>query len=72
MERDGWVGRHADPDDRRKRVIRPTKKVEPHWDHIVATGQAVEKRATRGLKKKQLKELKETLALITKNLGGEA
>ena len=70
MERDGWVARHADPDDRRKRVIRPTEKVEPHWDRIVATGQAVEERATRGLKKKQLRELKETLGVITKNLGG--
>lgn len=71
MERDGWVARHADPGDRRRNVIRPTEKVEPHWDHIVATGQAVEKRATEGLTQKQLKNLKTTLAIITKNLGGE-
>ena len=72
MERDGWIERHDDPADRRKKVIRPTKKVQPHWDEIVQRGERMEKRATKGLTRTELKNLKETLAKIRRNLGAEA
>jgi MarR family transcriptional regulator for hemolysin len=71
MQRDGWIERHDDPKDRRKKLVRPTKKVEPHWDQIVTRGERMEKQALKGLTKAQLNELKQTLAKIRSNLGVE-
>lgn len=71
MERDGWIERHDDPHDRRKKLIRSTRKAEPHWDEIITRGERTEKRAVKGLTKTQLNELKQTLAKIRSNLGVE-
>ncbi len=71
MERDEWIERCNDPDDRRKKLVRPTNKVTEKWDTIIERGEAMEQRAVSGLGKKQLQVLKDTLAIIRKNLGSE-
>lgn len=71
MARKGWIERREAPDDRRKKVIRPTGRVAPRWKDIVAVGERMETRATKGLRKQQLRELNETLSVIRRNLGAE-
>ena len=71
MERDGWIERCSAPDDRRKKIICPTEKVNTTWNTIIERGEAMEKKAISGLSKKQLQDLNETLAVIRKNLGFE-
>lgn len=69
MGRDGWIERCASPDDRRRKIIKPTQKALEAWPSILACGQKMEKQAIAGLSKKQLNDLKNTLTIIRKNLG---
>jgi len=69
MERDGWIQRIPDDNDRRKKLIRPTDRVMPAWAQMVACGEAVRARATRGLSEEQLTALRETLSAICENMG---
>lgn len=71
MERNGWIKRCESPEDRRKKIIRPTKQVTAKWAEIVEHGERMERRATAGLTQSQLKTLKGTLAAIRKNLEAE-
>ncbi|MCK4621628.1 MAG: MarR family transcriptional regulator [Desulfuromonadales bacterium] len=71
MERDGWIERCESPQDRRKKIVRPTEKVTTQWEKIVECGERMERRATAGLDPAQLDTLKETLAAIRRNLGAE-
>ncbi|MEX2170026.1 MAG: MarR family transcriptional regulator [Pirellulales bacterium] len=68
MERDGWIARHSCPDDRRKKLIRPTAAAEPVWAKIAACGLAVRAQATDGLSERQVTILKKLLAKVRKNL----
>lgn len=68
MERDGWIERCESPQDRRKKIIRPTERVTTRWNKIVECGERMEKRATTGLSQTQLKNLKDTLSAIRRNL----
>jgi len=72
MERDDWVVRQPDPDDRRKKLIHPTKKVETIWADIIERGGRMEARALRGVSAKDLKQLNATLAKIRENIAGES
>ncbi len=69
MERDGWITRQACADDRRKKLIRATPRVEPIWSKIAAAARRVRARATQGLNPKELQNLKELLATVRANLG---
>jgi MarR family transcriptional regulator for hemolysin len=69
MERDGWIQRIPDDNDRRKKLIRPTDRVMPAWAQMVACGEAVRARATQGLNEEQLSGLREVLAAICENMG---
>lgn len=71
MERDGWIERCGSPQDRRKKIIRPTEKATAKWAEIVECGEQMEKQATAGLNEAQLKTLRDTLAAIRRNLGIE-
>lgn len=71
MERDDWIERGDAPNDRRKKIIRPTERVAERWATIIKRGEAMEQRAIAGLSEKQLRELKKTLAVIRKNLGSD-
>jgi MarR family transcriptional regulator for hemolysin len=68
MERDGWVERLPAPDDRRKKLVRPTPRVQPVWAQIATCGRRVRARATRGLSPQELERVKSALALVQKNL----
>lgn len=68
MERDGWIARHPAPDDRRKKLIRATAKVEPTWKRIIKLGERVKKTATAGFSKKELSTLRDMLERIRTNL----
>ena len=71
MERDNWIERGDAPNDRRKKIIRPTERVTDRWATIIKRGEAMEQRAIAGLNEKQLLELKNTLTVIRKNLGSD-
>ncbi len=71
MERDGWIKRLPSPQDRRKKIIRPTKKVASKWKLIMECGSRIEKQAAANLSQSQLNTLKELLRIVCKNLGLE-
>jgi MarR family transcriptional regulator for hemolysin len=68
MERDGWVERHPAPGDRRRKVVRPTKQVEPVWARIVQVARAVRAQATSGVDADDLQRTFAVLAAIQANL----
>ena len=73
MESAGWIARQDDPSDRRRKLVRATKKVEPVWATIVEQGTAVETRATKGIRKADLKTARQVLETMMANLeGGDA
>jgi MarR family transcriptional regulator for hemolysin len=69
MERDGWIQRVPAETDRRKKLIRPTPRVQPLWEKMVSCAHRVRARATRGLTPEQLSQLREICVHIRKNLG---
>ena len=71
MERDGWIERVTDPKDARRKLIRPSKKVDPVWEQMVSIGHLVNNDATQGLDAKELNQLKQILEKIRQNLGTE-
>lgn len=68
MERDGWIVRVPSETDRRKKLIRPTERVEPVWAQMVQCGLRVRTKATQGLSEEQLKNLRLTLTTMRRNL----
>lgn len=68
MERDGWIQRVPGETDRRRKLIRPTQKVEPLWAKMVDCAHRVRARATEGLSVEQLDQMRDTLATIRANL----
>ena len=69
MERDGWIQRVPDENDRRRKLVRPTDRVVPAWAQMVACGETVRARATQGLREEQLSGLRQVLAAICENMG---
>ncbi|HVU85866.1 MAG TPA: MarR family transcriptional regulator [Pirellulales bacterium] len=68
MERDGWIVRVTDDNDRRRKLIRPTPRAEEEWARMVACGLAVRARATHGLSEDELRVLRETLKTMCENM----
>ena len=68
MQRDGWILRHDCPNDRRKKIIRPTSQAEPVWSEIVECGRRIRARATQGLSESQRETLMELLGKVRENL----
>lgn len=68
MERDGWIRRDGDKEDRRRKFVRPTAAARPIWSKIVAVAKRVRTRATRGMSASQLAQLKKLLGLVQANL----
>jgi len=69
MERDGWVQRLAHPEDRRKKIIRPTPRAEPIWAKITGAARSVRTRATAGMEPDDAEALIRLLQRILANLG---
>lgn len=72
MERDGWIVRDDDPQDRRKKLICPTERVAPVWEQFLACGKGVRQRATTGLSPDEVNRLIDSLKCVRSNLGVES
>lgn len=70
MAREGLIERCADPNDRRKNLIRPTAKAVPIWERIIVCADRVEERAARGLSDQDLEQLRTLLQRVLSNLEG--
>jgi MarR family transcriptional regulator for hemolysin len=70
MERDGLLARESDPDDRRRKIIKPLPKAQPVWKKVAVCAERVQARATKGMTKKQLRTLTELLQIVEANVSG--
>jgi MarR family transcriptional regulator, transcriptional regulator for hemolysin len=68
MERDGWLDRYSCPDDRRRKRIRATEKVEGVWTKMVDCARRVRATARAGLSDDELDSLKSICERIRANL----
>jgi MarR family transcriptional regulator for hemolysin len=68
LERDGWVVRKYDPEDRRAKRVFMTPKVEPVMDNIRKLGREVRLQAVKGLNKEEQEQLLELLVRVRSNL----
>lgn len=72
MERDGWIERVPCPDDRRRKLLRPTGRVEPVWETIAAAARRVRSRAAEGFDEAERRRLMAALEQIRANLSAPA
>ncbi|MGE3803593.1 MAG: MarR family winged helix-turn-helix transcriptional regulator [Gemmataceae bacterium] len=68
MERDRWIARVTSAQDRRKKIVKPTPRVQPVWAKIVKAARRVRGRATAGLNPKDIALVKKILGQIQDNL----
>ena len=68
MERAEWIARHTDPDDRRRKLIRPTRRVKPVWERILACIRSVRAQATEGVAPEDLQAARLVLSRMHENL----
>ena len=68
MERDGWVVRKKDPQDRRAKRVFLTEKVQPVMVEIKAIAKQVRESALVGLSKAEQDQLFELMLRVSKNL----
>lgn len=68
MERDGWITRQPDAHDRRKKLIRPTPRVQPVWETVARAARQVRARASQHLTPDELHLLKKIMTVIRGNL----
>jgi MarR family transcriptional regulator, transcriptional regulator for hemolysin len=71
LERDGWVERRPDPDDRRAKRIYLTKKVLPVLKKIRALGKEVRESAVAGLTETEQQNLIALLLKVRTNLSAK-
>jgi MarR family transcriptional regulator, transcriptional regulator for hemolysin len=68
MERSEWICRETDPEDRRRKIVRPMPRVRPVWDRMIACARRIRARATDGLTAAEVARTREALAKILHNL----
>lgn len=68
LERDGWVERRPDPDDRRAKRIFLTERVAPVVKRIRALGKDVRETALQGLNENEKEQLMALLVKVRSNL----
>ncbi len=71
MERDGWIVRATDPEDRRRKIVRPTSQVTPVWNQMVECARHIRARATEGIEQSDLTVLHDCLYKVRSNLAGD-
>jgi len=69
MERDGWIVREPHPSDRRRKIIRPTDRVQPIWERLVELARLVRARAIGNIPPEELDRLRSTLITMLEHLG---
>jgi MarR family transcriptional regulator for hemolysin len=72
MEDAGWIARHSDPDDRRKKLIRATRRVKPVWARILECIRQVRARALEGIAPEDVQTARLVLQKLHDNLRGLA
>ncbi len=72
MERAGWITRESDPDDRRRKIVRPTEKAGPVWKQIKEHGLRARERGLRGVTAAQVETTRDVLRQIRQNLMGDS
>ena len=68
METAGWIEREPCPRDRRKKLLRPTRRVEPIWAQILERGLLVRGRLTQGFSPDEVRDLIGRLECMLRNL----
>lgn len=68
MEREGWVERRADPDDRRAKRVYLTEKVAPVTKELRSLAREVRKSAMQGLSEAEQQQLMSLLVKVRSNL----
>jgi len=68
MEREGWIRREGDINDRRRKLVTALGKARPVWSQIVACADRVRARATDGLQPHELQAMRDLLKHILNNL----
>jgi MarR family transcriptional regulator for hemolysin len=68
MERAGLIERVGCPEDRRRKVVRPTQRAVPVWEKIVACANRVRDRSVRGLTSDEVGTLRGLLEKVHDNL----
>jgi DNA-binding MarR family transcriptional regulator len=68
----GHVSREADPVDRRRIIIRPTRSGRELWEAALESGMAREKEALSALSRSELKQLNTLLRKVVRHLEGDA
>jgi MarR family transcriptional regulator for hemolysin len=71
MELSGWIVREACPNDRRKKLIRPTARAQPIWAEMLEQAYRVRSRAGHGFESERLRRLIADLAAVQANLEGD-
>lgn len=69
MERDGLIARDCCPNDRRRKVIRPTESAKPVWSRVVKCANRVCAKSVNGLTASQEAALLRSLQHVYHNLG---
>jgi MarR family transcriptional regulator for hemolysin len=68
MEREGWIRRESDDQDRRRKFVSPLPKAKPVWSKIIACSDRVRDRGNEGLSQEDQQLLKRLLGRILDNL----
>jgi len=69
MERDGWVTRQPDPDDRRANRVVLTEEAVRVWDEVSQTARAMLDQAYQGIHPAEIETVKRVLERVRRNLG---
>lgn len=69
MERDGWIVREPDPNDRRRKIIRATPRVQPYWERMVACARTVRARMIAGMNDDEIARVRLLIERMLDNLG---
>jgi MarR family transcriptional regulator for hemolysin len=68
MQREGWIRRESDADDRRRKLITPLAKAQPVWSQIIDCSNKVRARGNQGLSLEEQQLVKSVLGRIVNNL----
>lgn len=69
MERDGWIARTADADDRRIKRIVPTDRTSSLWDEISIHSRELLEQAYAGIDPAEISKVMDILSRVRMNLG---
>tara|TARA_R110002095_G_scaffold173545_2_gene150917 strand:+ start:2051 stop:2506 length:456 start_codon:yes stop_codon:yes gene_type:complete len=69
MERDQWIKRESDPEDRRRKVVKVLPEAKPVWSQMVDCLTRLRKKATEGMSAEDVETLKSLLMQVQVNLG---